>query len=212
MTFKEFFSFKNNRFFWINIILMLAVCGASLWGVLKWLDAYTQHGESVTVPQVSGMSVDEAALLFQKEELVCAVVDSSYRKGVMPGSILDQSPVAGMKVKKGRTIYLTINSLSTPLQAVPDVADNSSVRQAEAKLLAAGFKLTDNELITGEKDWVYGVKYNGRRLNFGEKVPIGAKLTILVGSGQSEEISDSNNIGVDTPSSGEGAVVDDSWF
>lgn len=210
MTFKEFFSFKNNRFFWVNIILMIVVCGASLWGVLKWLDAYTRHGESVTVPQVNGMSVEEAASIFKKEGLICAVVDSSYRKGVTPGSILDQSPVAGMKVKEGRTIYLTINSLSTPLQAVPDVADNSSARQAEAKLLAAGFKLTDNELIAGEKDWVYGVKYKGRRLSMGEKVPVGAILTLLVGSGQREAVVDS--LDGSTPSSGEDAVVDDSWF
>lgn len=210
MTFKEFFSFKNNRFFWINIILMVVVCCVSLWGVLKWLDDYTQHGESVTVPKVSGMFVDEAVSIFNKEGLVCAVVDSSYRKGVAPGSILDQSPVAGMKVKAGRTVYLTINSLSVPLQAVPDVADNSSARQAEAKLLAAGFKLTDNELIAGEKDWVYGVKYNGRRLGFGGKVPTGAKLTLLVGSGEREAVSDS--LGADTSSSGEDAVVDDSWF
>lgn len=210
MTFKEFFSFKNNRFFWVNIILMIVVCGASLWGVLKWLDAYTRHGESVTVPQVNGMSVEEAASIFKKEGLICAVVDSSYRKGVTPGSILDQSPVAGMKVKEGRTIYLTINSLSTPLQAVPDVADNSSARQAEAKLLAAGFKLTENELIAGEKDWVYGVKYKGRRLSMGEKVPVGAILTLLVGSGQREAVVDS--LDGSTPSSGEDAVVDDSWF
>lgn len=210
MTFKEFFSFKNNRFFWVNIILMIVVCGASLWGVLKWLDAYTRHGESVTVPQVNGMSVEEAASIFKKEGLICAVVDSSYRKGVTPGSILDQSPVAGMKVKEGRTIYLTINSLSTPLQAVPDVADNSSARQAEAKLLAAGFKLTDNELIAGEKDWVYGVRYKGRRLSMGEKVPVGAILTLLVGSGQREAVVDS--LDGSTPSSGEDAVVDDSWF
>lgn len=210
MTFKEFFSFKNNRFFWVNIILMIVVCGASLWGVLKWLDAYTQHGESVTVPQVNGMSVEEAVLAFKKEGLTCAVVDSSYRKGVTPGSILDQSPVAGMKVKEGRTIYLTINSLSTPLQVVPDVADNSSARQAEAKLLAAGFKLTDNELIAGEKDWVYGVKYKGRRLGMSEKVPVGAILTLLVGSGEREAVTDS--LGESIPSSSEDAVVDDSWF
>ena len=42
--------------------------------------------------------------------------------------------------------------LSTPLCVVPDVADNSSVRQAQAKLMAAGFKLTENRMVSGEKD------------------------------------------------------------
>ena len=54
---------------------------------------------------------------------------------------------------------MTINTLNTPLQEVPDVADNSSVRQAEARLLAAGFRLTNNDSIPGEKDWVYEVRY-----------------------------------------------------
>ena len=58
-------------------------------------------------------------------------------------------------------VYLTINALDIPLQEVPDVADNSSVRQAEARLLAAGFRLTNNDSIPGEKDWVYAVKYRG---------------------------------------------------
>ena len=38
------------------------------------------------------------------------------------------------------------------------------MRQAQARLLAAGFKLSENEHIAGEKDWVYGVKYKGRTL------------------------------------------------
>ncbi len=43
------------------------------------------------------------------------------------------------------------------------------MRQAQARLLATGFKLAENEYIAGEKDWVYGVKYKGRTLTNGEK-------------------------------------------
>ena len=60
---------------------------------------------------------------------------------------------------------------------MPDVADNSSLRQAEARILASGFKLAEIQYIPGEKDWVYGVKYKGRQLSIGEKVPTGAVLT-----------------------------------
>ena len=65
------------------------------------------------------------------------------------GIVLDVNPGIGQKVKEGRTIYLTINTLSIPLRAVPDVADNSSLRQAQAKVLAAGFKLTEIQLMNG---------------------------------------------------------------
>lgn len=52
MTIKEFFSFKQNKFFWINLIAMVIVVALVLFGVLKGLDIYTRHGEAVVVPNV----------------------------------------------------------------------------------------------------------------------------------------------------------------
>ena len=178
MTIKEFFSFKQNKFFWINLIAMVIVVALLLFGVLKGLDIYTRHGEAVVVPNVKGMGVAEAEKMFRNQGLTCIVSDSSYVKNLPAGCILEHNPAAGQKVKEGRTIYLTINTLSTPLSVVPDVADNSSVRQAQAKLIAAGFKLTENRMVSGEKDWVYGVIYQGRQLQIGDKAPIGATLSL----------------------------------
>ena len=121
--------------------------------------------------------------MFRNRGLVCIVSDSSYVKTLPAGCILEYNPAAGQKVKEGRTIYLTINTIEVPLHIVPDVADNSSLRQAEARILASGFKLAEIQYIPGEKDWVYGVKYKGRQLSIGEKVPTGAVLTLMVGDG-----------------------------
>ena len=38
MTIKEFFSFKANRFFWINIIAMVVVAGPLVGGTIKRQD------------------------------------------------------------------------------------------------------------------------------------------------------------------------------
>ena len=167
MTIKEFFSFKANKYFWLNLIAMAAVVCLLFFGVLKWLDSYTHHGEAVVVPNVKGMTINEAEMLFRNHGLVCVVSDSNYVKNKPAGSVLEVNPPVGEKVKEGRIIYLTINTLNIPLRPVPDVADNSSMRQAQAKILAAGFKLSENEMIPGEKDWVYGVKYMGRQLGNG---------------------------------------------
>lgn len=183
MTVKDFFSFKSNKYFWVNIIAMIVVVIALLFITFQGLAIYTKHGEAVVVPDVKGMTVDEATAMFRKNGLECIVSDSTYVKNKAAGVVLDLNPAPGQKVKEGRMIYLTINSLNTPLYAVPDLADNSSVRQAEAKLLALGFKLDEIQLINGEKDWVYGVKYKGRQLVAGEKVPMGARLTLMVGNG-----------------------------
>ena len=112
---------------------------------------------------------------------------------------------------------MTVNTLDVPLRAIPDVADNSSLRQAQAKLLNAGFKLNQIQLVNGEKDWVYGVKYQGRQLAAGEKIPLGASLTLMVGdgSGDMSEEEDSVDVSVDTekPVTSESSPAqDDSWF
>ncbi len=215
MTIKEFFSFRQNRFLWVNLIAMVVVVVLIVFVVLKGLDIYTRHGEAVVVPDVKGMSVAEAEKLFQNRGLTCIVSDSSYVKNLPAGCILDYNPAAGHKVKEGRIIYLTINTLNTPLQVVPDIADNSSMRQAQARLLASGFKLAENEYVSGEKDWVYGVKYRGRRLANGEKVPVGATLTLMVGNGSGIMGRDSLEIEIasatESNTSGNSAA-DETWF
>lgn len=216
MTLKEFFSFKQNKFFWINIIGMIVVVVGVIFGVLKAIDAYTRHGEAVVVPDVKGLSLADAQKMFSDRKLNCVVADSNYVKSLPAGCILDYNPTAGLRVKEGRTIYLTINTLNIPLQEVPDVADNSSVRQAEARLLAAGFKLTGNDSIPGEKDWVYEVRYKGQPLGMKAKVPVGAVLTLVIGNGSeaitSDDSLEADSLGTSEPTSSESAVTDDDWF
>ena len=209
ISLKDFFSFKNNKVFWVNLIAMPIVVICIIFGVLHWLDVYTHHGESIIVPNVNGLPLKEAEKELGKKKLTQEVVDSNYVKGLPAGAVLEQKPVAGAKVKIGRTIYLTINTGEVPKVAIPDIIDNSSYRQAEARLRAMGFKLTEPEYIEGEKDWIYGVKYNGKELTSGEKIPREAVLTLCVGDDELKGDSiqtDSLRINTDKP------IVDESWF
>ena len=216
MTIKEFFSFKTNKFFWLNIVAMIVVVVVMIFGVLKWMDVYTHHGETVVVPDVKGMTTEEAAKMFRNRGLVAVISDTKYVKDKAAGIILELKAGAGEKGKEGRTVYLTVNTLDVPLRVIPDVADNSSLRQAQAKLLSAGFKLNEVQLVNGEKDWVYGVKYQGRQLTAGEKIPMGASLTLMVGDGAGDTVKeDSIDIDLDTEepvASESSSTQDDSWF
>ena len=95
-----------------------------------------------------------------------------------------------MEVKAGHVIYVTVNSPSSPTFAIPDVIDNSSYREAEAKLMALGFKLLPPKRILGEKDWVYGIMSRGRQLNTGDHVSIDVPLTLVIGNGRYGEDED----------------------
>ena len=211
ISLKEFFSFKRNRFFWLNLIAMIVVVIGAAWGTLHWLDNYTRHGQSVTVPNVKGLPLRAAENEINKLGLNAIAIDSNYVKGMPAGAVLDQTPESNSKVKEGRTVYLTINTADVPKIAIPDIIDNSSSRQAEARLRAMGFKLTAPELIEGEKDWVYGVKYKEHQLMSGDKVPRESVLTLCIGAGEDglpgDSIQGDSIIVLDDK-----PVVDDEWF
>ena len=216
MTLKEFFSFRTNRFFWLNILAMLVVLILLVFATLRWLDSYTHHGEAVVVPDVKHKPLSEAQKILSAQGLQSVVADSTYVKTLPPGCVLEYSPSMNQKVKLGRTIYLTVNTTNVPLVDLPDVADNSSLREAEARLLAAGFKLMPNDTVPGDKDWVYGVKFEGRVLGLKEKVPQGAFLTIVVGDGLVSTEVFRDTLATDSVSESqevkESGAADESWF
>ncbi len=215
MTIKEFFSFKKNFFFWGNLLAMALVAVGLVWGVFKWLDHYTDHNVAVKVPEVKGLQLSEAVRLLQEQKLKPVVSDSVYNTSQPGGIILDMIPAQGAVVKEGRAVYLTVNTDRPPMRIIPDLIDNSSLREAEAKLRAMGFILDENDTIEGEQDWIYGIKYKGASLQNGDEVPLGATLVLEVGGGDymfMEEMMGDSLSGVHNTRSEEATVVDDSWF
>ena len=183
MKAKEFFGKFGSTFLWANLLAMLLVIVLLALGVKYGLDWYTRHGEGVKVPKLEGMDIDKARSLMEDYGLNVMVSDSGYNKQMAANSILMQNPGAGTMVKGGHTIYVTVNSPSSPSFPIPDVVDNSSYREAEAKLTALGFKLMPPEEVPGEKDWVYGILCKGRRVAAGDHISIDNPLTLLIGSG-----------------------------
>ena len=184
---KETTNKKPLRLLIINLAAMAAVVVAAVLITFRWIDNYTEHGIAITVPDVTGMQEEEAIQVLNQHQLVGIADAMEYAKGVPAGEVLGQRPGINAKVKHGRKIYLTISSGNHPMKAVPDVADNSSLRQAESRLRAAGFLLAPHDTIDGELDWVYGVRYNGRELKGEELVPEGATLTLIIGGGEKLE-------------------------
>ena len=166
----------------INLVAMLVVVIVLFFGVKWWLNSYTHHGEGIEVPNLYGMTHQTALHELESVGLLVIANDSSYVEGLPAGAIIQQNPGPGMKVKSGRIVYVTINSLTMPCEKIPDLIDNCSYREAEARLKSLGFTLLSPRLIDGEKDWVYGIQYRGRNLMNGDAVPIGSELTLIIGN------------------------------
>ena len=210
MKTKEFFGKFCSKFLFWNLIAMALVVILLVVGVNYGLDWYTHHGESIRVQNIEGMRITKDREMMEECGLEIVVTDSGYNKRLPADCVLTQSPGAGLTVKSGHTIYVTINSSNSPSVAIPDVVDNCSYREAEAKLISLGFKVLPPQYVTGEKDWVYGVSCNGRKVSTGERISIEQPLTLLVGSGQYGADEELNVIGGDDAmmQSGNGEVDD----
>jgi beta-lactam-binding protein with PASTA domain len=192
MKIKEFFGKFVNAYLWGNLLAMALVVAVLCFGVKYGLEIYTHHGEGIKVPQLVNMTTHNARVLLLENGLELVVNDSGYNKRLPADCILAQSPGAGMMVKSGHVIYVTVNSPSSPSFAIPDLIDNSSYREAEAKLMALGFRLLPPKRIEGERDWVYGIVSRGRQVNTGDHVSIETPLTLLIGNGRYGEDEDIN--------------------
>lgn len=147
------------------------------------LNVYTHHGEAIVVPDVRNKPMTEARHLLEEAGLILEVTDTGYVKALPADCILEQTPAAGARVKSGHIIRLIVNSSSTPSLALPDIADNCSLREAMAKLKAMGFKLGLPQYVQGEKDWVYGVMVDGRKVVAGDRIIIDKTVILQVGNG-----------------------------
>lgn len=185
-----------SRYIWLNLALMAAFLMVIVI-LLGWAAAvYTHHGEEISVPDICNKKFPDAENLLKAAGLTIVVNDTSYNRHLPPDCILQQSPDPGQKVKSGRVVYVTINASTKPTLIMPDIVDNSSLREAMAKLRILGFKTGEPQYVTGEKDWVYGAISRGQRLAAGDKVPIDAMVILLVGNGM---IGDDDDLEVTDP-------------
>lgn len=174
---------KGLKIWLANFLMMFIVIVVGIYVTFAFIDNYTHHGEKIAVPNIENLDEVHMARTLRDVGLNYEIVDSIYVASAYPGAVVDFNPAAGHFVKKGRTVYVTINNQAVPQVTIPDVADNSSLRQATALMEANGFLLTANESVSGQKDWIYAVKYQGKVLKKGAKVPTGATLTLVAGDG-----------------------------
>ena len=170
---------------------MIVVIIALLWGLGAWLDSYTRHDERIDVPDLSGVESEEAATFLDHLGLKALVIDSVY-VDARPGAVIEQLPVAGLPVKKGRIIYLTINAYKTRMVRMVNVLEWSS-RQAQTRLNELGFKVEIQHVASEFDDLVISVSTGDEDVVPGKDYPFRTKVVMYVGSSHLEIVAENDS-------------------
>lgn len=183
---KRFFRFLKSKIFWIQVGLALVVSAILVFLVLGWLKSYTHHGEFVEVPDFSKLSVAEMREKTEDMGLRYEVLDSTnYNPDYPRFSILEQNPPPGSKVKTNRKIYFTVNPSGYKKVTVPKITGGGvTLRNATAMLRAVGLDVQRVSYIEElGKDMVYYVKYKGKEIKPGDRIPKTSKVELVCGDG-----------------------------
>ncbi len=116
---RNFIQFLKSKAFRIHFAIALGSIALLLFIVFKWLNIYTRHAETISVPDLKGIEIVEAMDLLDQQGFKY-VIDSIYTELGAPNTVYEQEPEANALVKENRTIYLTIVSGSAPTVKLPD--------------------------------------------------------------------------------------------
>jgi eukaryotic-like serine/threonine-protein kinase len=184
---KEFLKFLISKLFLTNLLRVIGIFLAIILIIFTWLRFYTRHNQGVAVPDYFGMNIEQVEKLTKDKKLRFAVVDSVYVSSAKKGTILDQNPPPGFKVKKNRTIFLTMNAINPEKVMVPNVA-GTSLREAKAVLEMRGLVVGRILYIPDiAMNYVLKQQIRGKEVSEGTLVAKGSKIDLVLGRGQSNQ-------------------------
>ena len=176
---------------WIvkNLLWAVAFFAALLIVATIALNMVTHHGQTIEVPDLTSMSVEEASREASRHHLRTEVTDSIYVRKMEKGAVYSQNPKAGSLVKKGRRVTLTINATRAKKVTMPNLV-GFSMRQAKAELnsrgLALGKLVYVNDIATNN---VLRQIYHNREIRPGTQLDAGSEIDLQVGLNPSDNLT-----------------------
>ncbi len=180
-------NFLTSRVFFKNLLLALVLVFVIVFGIMQWLKVYTHHGEAYAVPDFTGLAGQEIATKASQNNMKFEVIDSVYDNTALPGTVVDQEPEPGFKVKQNRTIFLTINSTQHEKIALPRMTD-ISFRQARVLAENNGIVIGNISYEPSEfNDLVLRVEQDTTELKAGDLILKGSSVDLVVGRNPGNE-------------------------
>jgi beta-lactam-binding protein with PASTA domain len=185
----NFWRFLTTKRFFRNLGIAAAITILLLIGTMLWLRIYTHHGQTITVPDLAGLTLREVEEVTFSRQLRYEVVDSVFSAEMPRGTVLKQNPKASSQVKKNRKIFLTMNAVNPEMVSMPRLV-GLSIRQARLALQNAGLVLGD---ISYRPDYAINnvlQQYQGDSvINEGTEITKGSVIDLELGMGLSNELT-----------------------
>lgn len=179
----------------LQIGIIVAVIAVLFLGFFfVYLPYTTNHGQTITVPDVSKLSMDEMRNILNDRNLRYEVTDCTFVAGAQPLTIIEQYPRANAKVKEDRKIYLKVTKRVAPMVAMPslvDMIDRSAVRMLESMGLQEGERTYVPDVA---KNSVLRQLYSGKEIAAGTPIPKGSKIDLEIGDGLGNTMFDIPNV------------------
>ena len=183
-----------NHFIVKNILILTFAALIILYGTLVVLRIYTHHGEAISVPDVAGMSLLEAGITLERQNMRWQVSDSVYVATVSPGAVVNQNPEADSKVKRNRNIFLVINAVSPEMVIMPNVV-GVSLRQANSTLESQGLYVGRLTRVPHRNEGlVLRQMYRGQEIRRGTEIVKGSEIDLELGGGLSSQTTSVPNL------------------
>lgn len=177
-------STNTRKDFFVHIALIIATALALFLGFFfLYLPFTTNHGQSITVPDLSGMNLKDLEDYLDSRDLRYEIADCTFVAGKKPLTVIRQHPKAGMKVKEQRKIYIYITSLTAPNIKMPQLIDRTK-RSAVEELARIGLQLGKIKYVPDPaQDAVLGQFYKGKSILAGTLLPQGSFIDLELGDG-----------------------------
>lgn len=168
----------------LSIILLLSA-GIVLGFFYIYLPSATNHGQTVEVPSLEGMNLNDLEVFLEKKNLRFQVSDCTFVKDKKPLTILSQYPKPGTKVKENRRIYISIAAQSPPKVKMPNLID-ASLKNAQLVLQSYDLQLGKVKMVPHfAKNAVLKQYWGTHEINAGESLPKGSIINLVIGDGLS---------------------------
>jgi beta-lactam-binding protein with PASTA domain len=185
--FKGLFQFLKSKTFFKHLTIYVVTIALLCWIIVSWLGSTTNHGETISVPDFSGLRLGELDQFVADKQLHYLVIDSLYDPKAKKGVVVRQEPEAKEEVKEGRTIYLYVTSVLPPTIDMPKLVDRS-LRQAAAMITTFGLKLGKTKFIPDQcANCVLEQLVKGKKIAPGDKIEKGTVIDLVIGKGLSDE-------------------------